>query len=1144
MPDRSASHAVIDTARERSVSFAPPDHHRPTQTVTDRALIAVGPGRPVPAVPPGSGPLRDEVNGFPIQLAKVQRPALRDETLERPRLLDWLRAKIHGRVVLLLADAGYGKTTLLADFSRRTRLRTLWYRLDDDDRDWVSFLHHLVAAGREHDPTFAPVTSSLLNEIGVSGPSRERVLDAFIRELPTIVVGGAALILDDFHLVDDAADVRHIVRELLARAPERLSIVFASRRNPSVPLARLRAVGEVAELDTDDLRFDAAETTQLFTETYGRQLEPDVLADLTVRTEGWIASLQLVQAALRDRSASEIRRFVRSLTGADHDLYDYLAEEVVGDLPDELQRFLMDTSILQVVTPELAEVVSARRPDDVVRLTAAAERLTLLSRLSGGPRTHQRYHPLVREFLEARFRAFDGAPAVEALHRRAAAAAAPSDWRLGAHHYREAGDLEAMLTVVGGAIPTIMGNGQYALAQGFMAPIPADQRPPGFDLILSRVDMQHGDFEAAITASQSVLDTPDLDPVQRDHALLNLLTLHLNNGDGERALNFAHLLAETSDPSLQDIAEASELIVASATNGNLDVLVKRLQSMVRRQGSDRVHHLGVTLFNLAWCLGVQDRNHDALRELDKAIEAFDSSSAGIELAASRALRAPLLARLGRMDEANRIIQSFVPPSQGFIENEVLIELGAVHDNFGSGERALSILSQVGPLDALSLAEQRLLAMTKCRWHVRRGEFELAEMQLGRFPRGLATTPGSGAEQRTTRAYLAVSRGDADGSRVAAEAAGFAQLQGARSWRRVAELLDAISTKSTDLNGAIANGAVEAGWHLTFVAELLVPLLGSLDDDARNTVHIAARDHPERWRRALRTHLDAHPERSPVEQARLLEEIGERIDIRPLRTLARSLRRSHDGAELGRQLARRLADRIWIEDQGRTALEIGPRRIPGSSVRRKVLALTCFLLSRVDLSATRDQVLEALWPDLDPGLALNSLNQTLYFLRRVFEDPYSDDLSPGYVWHDSDVIWLDPELVDSRSIRCQSLIQSLSTPRSPDEVEALVSTYRGRFALDFEYEEWSAGYRDSLHASYLEIVERAVHDDLATGHYDRGISVARRALTVDPDAEQIEVSLLRLYRVTGAHSAAAEQYAHYAAVMRNELGLEPPALETF
>ena len=102
---------------------------------------------------------------------------------------------------------------------------------------------------------------------------------------------------------------------------------------------------------------------------------------------------------------------------------------------------------------------------------------------------------------------------------------------------------------------------------------------------------------------------------------------------------------------------------------------------------------------------------------------------------------------------------------------------------------------------------------------------------------------------------------------------------------------------------------------------------------------------------------------------------------------------------------------------------------------------------------------------------------------------------------------------------------------------------GRFALDFEYEEWAGAFRDSLHAGYLEIVERAVLDDFAMGHYDRGIRIARRALDVDGSAEQIEVSLLRLYRVSGAHSAAAEQYAHYATVMRDELGLEPPPLET-
>jgi len=202
-----------------------------------------------------------------------------------------------------------------------------------------------------------------------------------------------------------------------------------------------------------------------------------------------------------------------------------------------------------------------------------------------------------------------------------------------------------------------------------------------------------------------------------------------------------------------------------------------------------------------------------------------------------------------------------------------------------------------------------------------------------------------------------------------------------------------------------------------------------------------------------------------------------------------------------------------------------------------------LVTRHDMSATRDQVLDALWPDLDPEIAVNSLNQTIYFLRRVFEEGYSEDLTPGYVHHDSDVIWLDPDLVSSRSVVCRQLIKEFPPRPDPEDVDQLTLAYRGRFALDFEYEEWAAAYRDTLHAAYLEIVERAVLDDFTSGHYDRGITIARRAMEVDPTAEQIEVCLLRLYRVTGAHAAAAEQYAHYSAVVREELGVEPPPLDS-
>src|SRR4051794_30548305 len=194
MPNRPPLR-LVDTRRPASVSFEPADPvtvGARGRTPTD-VPIAVGSGRAVPAtLDPGRSERGSGVT-YPIQPAKVQAPALRDETLARGRLLDWLEAKIHSRVVFVIADAGYGKTTLLADFSRRTRTRTIWYRLDDEDRDWVGFLSHLIAAGREHDPDFAPRTAAVLRSLGPGGPTRDDAIETFLGELKTIAPEGAAL---------------------------------------------------------------------------------------------------------------------------------------------------------------------------------------------------------------------------------------------------------------------------------------------------------------------------------------------------------------------------------------------------------------------------------------------------------------------------------------------------------------------------------------------------------------------------------------------------------------------------------------------------------------------------------------------------------------------------------------------------------------------------------------------------------------------------------------------------------------------------------------------------------------------------------------------------------------------------------------
>ena len=208
------------------------------------------------------------------------------------------------------------------------------------------------------------------------------------------------------------------------------------------------------------------------------------------------------------------------------------------------------------------------------------------------------------------------------------------------------------------------------------------------------------------------------------------------------------------------------------------------------------------------------------------------------------------------------------------------------------------------------------------------------------------------------------------------------------------------------------------------------------------------------------------ETSTIQAARLLEVVGDADDIGRLRAIAHRHRGKPD-AELGRALSRRVAAPIYVEDQGRVAIRVGNPLVDGSSIRRKVLALLCFLLTKPNYAATRDEVMEALWPEFDPADALNSLNQTVYFLRRVFEPAYKDDLSPGYVHHESDVIWLDPQLVNSRSRDCLQRMQSMASLHhltkswtcrepTPAHSHSISPTRSGQ-----------ADYRTSLHSRYLQ-----------------------------------------------------------------------------
>jgi DNA-binding SARP family transcriptional activator len=307
---------------------------------------------------------------------------------------------------------------------------------------------------------------------------------------------------------------------------------------------------------------------------------------------------------------------------------------------------------------------------------------------------------------------------------------------------------------------------------------------------------------------------------------------------------------------------------------------------------------------------------------------------------------------------------------------------------------------------------------------------------------------------------------------------------------------------------------------------------------------SARERPSRWRLASRARIIAHPNPSSLLAAHLLELIGAVEDVPLLRAFERTSGPVGRGVKFAQRLAERASPTLEIFDLGETKLVLGDRVLQAAEMRRKSASLLLYLASRPRQSATREQVLEDLWPSLTPAAASNSLNQTMYFVRRSLDPWYEDGVSVDYARHEAEVVSLPPELARITSVDFQAAAKGLL--RRPDSaLDAMMTVlgeYAGRFAPEFEYEEWSIDWRELLHATYLDLLVAAERQMVHLGDLPGVAALARTALSVDPRNPDLHEALVWTLAASGSRPAASEQYSHFAALFRDEYGAEPPTLD--
>lgn len=330
----------------------------------------------------------------------------------RPRLREALDRGEGRRLTLVSAPAGFGKTTLLAEWleERSAEDAVAWVSLDGSDNDPARFFSYLMGALREAEDE---IGDGILAALDVpQSPPVDVVMGALVNDLAEIP-REVVIVLDDYHVVDPGP-VHEAVSFLLEHMPENVHLVIAGRTDPLLPLPRLRARDQMAEIRAADLRFTPEEATAFLNDAMGLALSASDISALGEITEGWVAALQLAALSMRDRE--DVSGFIEAFSGSNRHVLDFLAEKVLERQPEDVRHFLLETSVLERMSAPLCDALTGR--SDGQTMLERLERENLFVVALDDERVWYRYHHLFAEFLRGRL-GHEGAESVEELHLRA-----------------------------------------------------------------------------------------------------------------------------------------------------------------------------------------------------------------------------------------------------------------------------------------------------------------------------------------------------------------------------------------------------------------------------------------------------------------------------------------------------------------------------------------------------------------------------------------------------------------------------------------------------------------------------------------------------------------------------------------------------
>lgn len=1035
-----------------------------------------------------------------VLAARTQPPRPAADTLPRSRLLNALQRHAGRKLQLVVAPAGFGKTTLLADFARGAAHPVAWAALDAGDRDLAVCIETLAEALRLHCPTFG---ERLLATLRGSSDVEQRALPLarlFALDVAEHMDGFAVLVLDDYHEVNESPPIAQFMDELLRLLPENLRLILASRALPSLTVSRLIVEQQLFGLGEADLRFTAAELLTLLRRR-GVQIAPEQARELAEGAEGWVAGFLLSVPRLWEGLVGGLI----AARGGDGPLYDYLAAEAFDRQPAEVQRFLLATAIPECVDAGLCGALLGAG-NWVAMLDRVEFAGLFVQRLASSP-SDFRYHRLFRVFLQTRLRRTRPAEFARLHGVAARLLAAREEWPAALQHFLSAGEPLEAAALVARIFPRLEQSGRWRALAEVVAALPAEAAAaqPGVNLAGARAALLIGDLAQAERFALAAIAAA----VGGDAPL---------EARGLAALGSVRRQQGRTREALQALSRARELAPEDAA----------LVAAVRRDHGK--------------CLGVQGDFAAAAVELSAALEYFDRAGDEHEAARAEFGLGVALTKAGQLARAIAAYESCLARWRRLgdlaMQAEMLNALGCAYGYRGDYARARDTLTEGlrlardGGNDSIEGLTQHSL-----------GEILLQTGDLAgaraAFERGLATMQDLGSLWAVTAIYdsLALTAAFAGDLTRAEEHAHHALGLARRQESRYLEALCSLTL------GAIESrmGRPQALTTLLAAADAFAAM-GAPREHTRAHLWLMQAQYAAGAERAANRHLRAALRGAGELGGDAVLDLHARWDAAPLLAAAASgieparieavLARTGQKLPPGSSAPAVRLPALAVRALGPGTLLIDGER-PVDFVSYKARELYFYLLHGGP--RRQEQILDALWPDAPIDRARTNLHTAAYRLRKAIHHD-AIVLSSG-------IYRVNEELIVSYDVREFERLLHEAASASGDQAVALldgaVARYTGKFLEQLEA-EWCAEPRTRLEQRYLLALDRLSDAHAAAGEPSECIAAAERLLARDPLREAAYARVIRASLRLGDRAAARRCYERCAAVLRDELGILPGA----